>query len=87
MGKFIVELYVGRGEEAALERGIALTRRAAERLTRGGRAVRLFRTLLVPEDETCYLLFEAVDAAAAQEAAAAAGLPFERSVTGVAEFA
>jgi hypothetical protein len=87
MGKFIVELYVGRGEEAALERGVALTCHAAERLTREGRTVRHLRTLLVPEDETCYLLFEAVDAAAAQEAAAAAGLPFERSATGVAELA
>jgi hypothetical protein len=87
MGKFIVELYVGRGEQAALERGVEMTRRAAEELTREGRAVRHLRTLFVPEDETSYLLFEAADAAAAQEAAAAAGLPFERSATGVAELA
>ena len=30
MGKFIVELYVARGAEAALERAVALTRDAAE---------------------------------------------------------
>jgi hypothetical protein len=85
MGTFIVELYVGRGEEAALERGVALTRRAAERLTREGTPVRHLRSLFVPEDETCYFLFEADDAGAAQEAAAAAGLPFERAATVVAD--
>jgi hypothetical protein len=85
MGNFIVELYVGRGEEAALERGVELTRRAAERLTREGTPVRHLRSLFVPEDETCYFLFEADDAGAAQEAAAAAGLPFERAATVVAD--
>ena len=62
MGKYIVELYVEREDDAALERGIELTRRAAERLTREGTRVRHLRSLFVPEDETCYLLFEARDA-------------------------
>jgi hypothetical protein len=85
MGKYIVELYAARGEEGALERGVELARRAAERLTREGTRVRHLRSLFVPEDETCYLLFEAEDAAVAQEAAGAAGLPFERPATAVAE--
>jgi len=85
MGKYIVELYVARGDEPALERGVELTRRAAERLTCAGTPVRHLRSLFVPEDETCYLLFEARHAAAAQEAAGAAGFPFERSATFVAE--
>jgi hypothetical protein len=85
MGKYIVELYVARGDEAALERGVELTCRAADRLTRNGTRVRHLRSLYVPADETCYVLFEAEAAAAAQEAAAAAGLPFERSATAVAE--
>jgi hypothetical protein len=41
--------------------------------------------LFVPADETCYVLLEADDAATAQEAATAAGLPFERPATTVAE--
>jgi hypothetical protein len=82
MGKFMVELYVARGEEAALDRGMELTRGAAERMTP---PVRLLRSILVPEDETCYLLFEADEAEAAQEAARAAGLPFEREATSAAE--
>lgn len=85
MGSFIVELYVARGEEPALARAVELMRVAAERLTRDGAPVRRVRAILVPEDETCFLLFEADDAAAAQEAACAAGLPFERPATAAAE--
>ena len=85
MGKYIVELYVARRDGAALERRVELTCRAAERLTREGTPVRHLRSLFVPEDETCYLVFEADAAPAAQEAASAAGLPFERSATEVAE--
>ena len=85
MGSFIVELYVARGEERALARAVELTRAAAERLTRDGAPVRRVRAIFVPEDETCFLLFEATDAAAAQEAARAAGLPLERPATAAAE--
>ena len=85
MGSFIVELYVARGEERALARAVELTRIAAERLTRDGAPVRRVRAIFVPEDETCFLLFEAADAAASQEAARAAGLPFERPATAAAE--
>jgi hypothetical protein len=85
MAKFMVELYVARGDDAAVERGVELTRRAAERLTREGTPVRHLRSIFVPEDETCFFLFEADDADAAQEAARASELPFERAVTAVAE--
>ena len=85
MGSFIVELYVARGDEPALARAVELTRLAAERLTRDGAPVRRVRAIFVPEDETCFLLFEAGDAAAAQEAACAAGLPLERPATATAE--
>ena len=85
MGTYIVELYVACGEEPALERGMELARVAAERLTRTGRPVRHLRSIFVPEDETCFLLFEAGDADTAQEAARAAGLPFERAATAAAE--
>jgi hypothetical protein len=85
MGKFIVELYVARGDEGAIERGVELTRRAAELLTAAGTPVRHLRSIFVPADETCFFLFEADDADAAQEAAGASGLPLERQVTAVAE--
>ena len=85
MGTFIVELYVARGEETALERGVELTRAAAEQLTRTGTPVRLLWSIFVPEDETCFLLLDAGYAGAAQDAARAAGLPFERAATAAAE--
>ena len=83
MGHYMVELYVEQG--AAVEPAVELTRRAAEQLTGEGRPVRLVRSILVPEDETCLLLFEAADADAAQEAARAAELPLERPATAAAE--
>jgi hypothetical protein len=83
MGHYMVELYVEPG--AAVEPALELTRRAAERLTAEGRPVRLVRSILVPEDETCLLLFAASDADAAQEAARAAELPLERVATAAAE--
>ena len=85
MGSFIVELYVARGEERTLARAVELTRAAAERLTRQGAPVRHVRAIFVPEDETCFLLFEADVAETAQAAACAAGLPFERAATAAAE--
>jgi hypothetical protein len=85
MGSFIVELYIARGEERALARAVELTQAAAERLTHQGTPVRHLRSLFVPEDETCFLLLEAEDAQTAQAAAGAAGLPFERPATAVAE--
>jgi hypothetical protein len=85
MGKFIVELYVARGDEGAIERGVELTRRAAELLTAAGTPVRHLRSIFVPADETCFFLFEADDAEAAQAAARAAELPFEREATAAAE--
>jgi hypothetical protein len=85
MPKYMVELYVPRGDDAAVERGVERTRRAAELLTREGTPVRYLRSIFVPEDETCFFLLEADDAEAAQAAARAAELPFERVATAVAE--
>ena len=85
MPTFLVELYVARGDDAAVARGVELARLAAARLTSADMPVRLLRSILVPDDETCFFLFEADDADAAPEAAGASGLPLERPVTAVAE--
>jgi hypothetical protein len=76
MGTFLVELYAADG--AAVARGVALTRRAAERLTCEGTRVRHLRSIFVPEDETCFFLYEAASAEAVDLAARESGLPFER---------
>ena len=78
MSEFLVETYVSRADRLAVERGGERARAASEQLTREGRPVRLLRTIFVPEDETCFYLFEAVSATAVREAATRAAVPFER---------
>ena len=78
MAEFLVELYVSHTDAGAVALGAARARAAAEELTREGTPVRYLRSIYVPEDETCFLLYEAGTATVAREAAGRAGLPFER---------
>lgn len=57
---------------------------AAEELTSEGTHVRLVRSILVPEDETCFYLFQAQTGDAVRQVATRAGLRFERVVEAVA---
>jgi len=56
----------------------ARARAAAQALSRGGTSVRYVSSIFVPEDETCFLLFEAESAAAVEAAVRRAQLAFER---------
>ncbi|MEJ7791881.1 MAG: nickel-binding protein [Gaiellaceae bacterium] len=78
MAEFLVELYVARTDAAGAERNGKSARRAAEELTREGVEVQYVRSIFVPDDETCYLLFEARSADVVREAARRADLPFDR---------
>lgn len=78
MAEFLVELYVSRTEPLAAEQGAARARLVAEQLTREGTPVRYVRSIFVPEDETCFHLYEAASADAVRAAAERAALPFER---------
>lgn len=78
MPEFLVELYVARSNGAAVERGARSARLAAETLTREGTQVRYLSSIFVPEDETCFYLYEADSAEAVREAAARAALDYER---------
>ncbi len=84
MPEFLVELYVSRSDGAAVERRARRARLAAEELTREGRPVRYVRSIFVPEDETCFLLYEAATAEDVEEAARRASLPFDRPAVAVA---
>ena len=83
MAEYLVELYVSRDGQAALEGAVARVRAAAQELTRGGAPVRYLRTIFVPEDETCFILYEAASAEAAGEATRRAGLLFDRVVEAI----
>lgn len=72
------------GEDAgAVRRTSELARSAAEERTRWGTQVRYLRSVFIPEDETCLLLYEAPSAEAVREAARGAGLQFERVLEAV----
>lgn len=77
LGSYIGELYLaGPADDAA-----AKVRRAAEGLTREGRAVRYLRTISMPEDELCLHLFEADSEETVGEVGRRAAMPFDRVVT------
>jgi Protein of unknown function (DUF4242) len=78
MPEFLLELYVARSDGKAVERRVARAWSAAEALTREGTPVRCVSSIFVPEDETCFVLFEADSEATVRSAAARAALPFER---------
>lgn len=82
MAEFLVEVYVSRTQGACVERGAERARLGAEALSREGEPVRFVRSLFVPEDETCFFVFEAASAEVVRAAAQRAALPFDR-VAGV----
>jgi hypothetical protein len=75
MAEFLAELYVSRWQgDAIAERA----RAAAEAVSRSGGRVRYVGSIFVPEDETCFLLYEADTLEDVEHAATHAGLAFER---------
>lgn len=73
-----MELYVGRTDGHTVERGAERVRLAAQEQTRQGMPVRYLRSIFIPEDETWFLLLEAVSADAVRGAIALAALRYER---------
>jgi hypothetical protein len=73
VNEYLLELYVSRTDDHAVEQSVERMRLALEQQ---GTPVRYLRSIFVPDDETCYLLFEAASAEAVREAALLAGLPF-----------
>ncbi len=77
MTEFLVELYVPRTAADAAGQARGRAHRATAELTAEGISVRLVRSIFVPADETCLLLFEATSIDAVREAARRAALTFE----------
>ena len=74
MAEYLVELYVAQGDHLAAQRHADRAQQAGDELTREGRLVRCLRSIFVPEDETCFLLYEAPSADVVVEAMQRAGL-------------
>jgi hypothetical protein len=77
MPEFLVELYVSRNNPGVVAESRVRARRAADQMSREGAQVRFLRTMFVPEDETCFYMYEAATAEEVREAARRADLPFE----------
>jgi hypothetical protein len=84
VAEYLVEVYVARGDGTAPDLGAERVQRAAEELTREGTPVEFLRAIFVPEDETCFYLYDADSADAVREAAGRAFLRFERIAEAVA---
>lgn len=78
MAEFLVEFYVARSNGESVARCEGQARAAAEELSRAGVHVRCVSSIFVPEDETCFLLYEAETPDAVRHAAKRAGLAFDR---------
>jgi hypothetical protein len=78
MPEFLVELYGSQTDTAAVAHGANRAQAAAAEVTREGTPVRYMRSIFVPEDETCFYLYEASSVEAVEEAVRRAGLTFER---------
>ena len=78
MAQFLLESFVPKEDGGAVEGRTGNARRAAEEMSREGTLVRYQRSIFLPEDETCFYLFEAASAEDVAETARRAGLPFER---------
>lgn len=70
MDQYLVELYLPRGDEAALADAAMRARAASEQVTSEGRHVRYLRTIFVPQGEICFHLYEAQAADVVGEASA-----------------
>ena len=77
MAEYVVELYVAQGDHTVAQHHVAVAERAGADLTREGRAVRYLQSFFVPEDETCFLLYEADSVDLVTVAVGRAGLRLE----------
>ncbi|MGD0272833.1 MAG: hypothetical protein ABSB96_03785 [Gaiellaceae bacterium] len=78
MEHFLVELYVPRREASGFEEEAQRIRSVTDDLHRRGLQIRHLRSLFLPEDETCFHLFEARGVEVVEETVRAAGLECER---------
>lgn len=78
MSEYLLEFYMPRSAAQAAAHGGANARSAAEELARAGTDIRFCRSIFLPSEETCFVLFEAESAEAVRDAARLAQLPSDR---------
>ena len=80
MAEFLLELYVSGSDGNAVAQRAARARLAAQRMRRDGASISYLRSIFVPEDETCFLVYEARSANDVRRAARLAGFPVDHIV-------
>jgi len=76
--RFTVELTPPEGGWSELQQASTRARKAAEEMQREGTPVRFLRSIFVPEDNTCFFLYEGPTRRAVKDAAVRANLGVER---------
>ena len=79
---YVVELQLPAGDATDVAAAGERARSAAEQLSREGTVVRWVRSVYVPEEDTCLLVFEAPTPEAVDLAGRRAGLTYDRIVEG-----
>jgi hypothetical protein len=79
---YAVMLRWATGDAERLGAAAERARAAAEELTREGTAVRWVRSVYLPEEDTCLLVFEAPTPQAVDQAGRRAGLTYDRIIEG-----
>jgi hypothetical protein len=82
---YLVETYMPRSQAQDARAAGRRARAAAEELARNGVPIRYVRTTFLPDDETCFHLFEAGSAGAVEEASIRAELGRTRVVLAIEE--
>jgi hypothetical protein len=80
MAEFLLEVYAARMDSRGVDGAARRARAAAEALASEGPEVRYVRSIFVPEDETCFYVYEADSVGTVHEVARRAGLPVDRVV-------
>jgi hypothetical protein len=77
MAEFLIETYAPRETANAVAMQVDEITRAAEQVSEQGTEVRFLLAIFVPEEESCFYLYQSPSADAVREAATCAGLPFD----------
>ncbi len=83
MPTYLVEAYMPRSHAQEARAAGRRARAAAEELSREGVSIQYLRTTFMPDDETCFHLFEAASAEAVEEASTRAELGRARVVPAI----
>jgi len=80
MAEFLLEVYAAQSDSQGVDAAARRARAAAQALASEGPEVRYVRCIFVPDDETCFYVYEADSVETVHEVARRAGLPVDRVV-------